>query len=163
MMNIKTMPFLDDYETVEDRLRSFWSDHPLGRIETELVDHTDDSYIVKASVWVTRDRKNPDPPDATGLAQEAMTPQHRVNSTWPLENCETAAIGRALANLGYAPKGKRPSREEMSKPSPAGPIVATRAAESPAGDTSSATPGEVVADSAPPEEGEKTPPGRGTG
>jgi hypothetical protein len=32
-----------------------------------------------------------------------------------LENCETSAIGRALANAGYAPKGKRPSREEMSK------------------------------------------------
>jgi hypothetical protein len=32
-----------------------------------------------------------------------------------LENCETSAIGRALANAGYAPKGKRPSREEMNK------------------------------------------------
>jgi hypothetical protein len=32
-----------------------------------------------------------------------------------LENCETSAIGRALANAGYAPKGKRPSREEMTK------------------------------------------------
>jgi len=32
-----------------------------------------------------------------------------------LENCETSAIGRALANAGYAPKGKRASREEMTK------------------------------------------------
>jgi hypothetical protein len=32
-----------------------------------------------------------------------------------LENCETSAIGRALANAGYAAKGKRPSREEMIK------------------------------------------------
>jgi hypothetical protein len=32
-----------------------------------------------------------------------------------LENCETSAIGRALANAGYASKGKRPSRQEMSK------------------------------------------------
>jgi len=32
-----------------------------------------------------------------------------------LENCETSAIGRALANAGYAAKGKRPSREEMGK------------------------------------------------
>jgi hypothetical protein len=32
-----------------------------------------------------------------------------------LENCETSAIGRALANAGYAAKGKRPSREEMTK------------------------------------------------
>jgi len=31
-----------------------------------------------------------------------------------LENAETSAIGRALANMDYA-KGKRPSREEMEK------------------------------------------------
>jgi len=35
--------------------------------------------------------------------------------TSALENCETSAIGRALANAGYATKGKRASREEMSK------------------------------------------------
>jgi hypothetical protein len=32
-----------------------------------------------------------------------------------LENAETSAIGRALANAGYAAKGKRASREEMAK------------------------------------------------
>jgi hypothetical protein len=32
-----------------------------------------------------------------------------------LENCETSAIGRALANAGFAAKGKRASREEMVK------------------------------------------------
>jgi hypothetical protein len=37
-----------------------------------------------------------------------------------LEVCETSAIGRALANLGYAPKGKRPSREEMASVSAKG-------------------------------------------
>jgi len=37
------------------------------------------------------------------------------NSTSALENCETSAIGRALANAGYATKGKRASREEMGK------------------------------------------------
>jgi hypothetical protein len=42
-----------------------------------------------------------------------------------LENGETSAIGRALANAGYAAKGKRPSREEMSK-------VVAKKAEKPA-------------------------------
>jgi hypothetical protein len=32
-----------------------------------------------------------------------------------LENCETSAIGRSLSAAGYAAKGKRPSREEMTK------------------------------------------------
>jgi len=60
----------------------------------------------------------PEAPDATGLAQEREG-SSTVNKTSALENCETSAIGRALANLGYAAKGKRPSREEMSKSSPA--------------------------------------------
>jgi hypothetical protein len=37
-----------------------------------------------------------------------------------VENCETSAIGRALANCAYATHGKRPSREEMGKVQRAG-------------------------------------------
>jgi hypothetical protein len=51
---------------------------------------------------------------ATGYAHE-VDGQGTVNRTSALENCETSAVGRALANAGYAPKGRRPSREEMAK------------------------------------------------
>jgi hypothetical protein len=51
---------------------------------------------------------------ATGLADE-HTEQKGVNARNALENAETSAIGRALANFNFAPKGKRPSREEMVK------------------------------------------------
>ena len=53
-------------------------------------------------------------PWATGLAEETVQGRG-VNATSALENCETSAIGRALANAGYATKGKRASREEMAK------------------------------------------------
>ena len=102
---------LEDYETVEERLVKFWKDHPDGRIDTTLVESTLQRFIVKASVYRTE-------VDAqawtTGYAEETVSTRG-VNSTSALENCETSAIGRALANAGYASKGKRPSREEMSK------------------------------------------------
>jgi hypothetical protein len=102
---------LEDYETVEERLVKFWKDHPDGRIDTLLVDATLQRFIIKASVYRTE-------VDAqawtTGYAEETVSTRG-VNSTSALENCETSAIGRALANAGYVTKGKRPSREEMSK------------------------------------------------
>jgi len=66
---------------------------------------------LEASIY----RTEADPrPWTTGLAEETVQGRG-VNATSALENCETSAIGRALANAGYATKGKRASREEMSK------------------------------------------------
>jgi len=102
---------LADYETVEVRLEKFIKDYADFRIATELEVVEKDRYIVKAYLFKTAS-------DviawATGYAEEKIT-DRGVNSTSALENCETSAIGRALANAGYAAKGKRPSREEMSK------------------------------------------------
>ena len=110
---------LADYETVEVRLEKFIKDYPDSRIATELEVCDRDRYIVKAYLYKAA-------ADTvawtTGYAEEKVT-DRGVNSTSALENCETSAIGRALANAGYAAKGKRPSREEMSK------VVATKVAK----------------------------------
>jgi hypothetical protein len=102
---------LADYEPVEVRLEKFIKDYPAFRIATELEVVEATRYIVKAYLFK-------DASDgvawATGYAEETVT-SRGVNQTSALENCETSAIGRALANAGYAPKGKRPSREEMTK------------------------------------------------
>ena len=108
---------LDDYETVEERLVKFWKDHPDGQIHTKVLEHTSARFIVEASIYRTEADARP---WTTGLAEETVQGRG-VNATSALENCETSAIGRALANAGYATKGKRASREEMSK-------VATKAA-----------------------------------
>jgi hypothetical protein len=109
---------LADYEPVEVRLEKFIKDYPAFRISTELEVVEATRYIVKAYLYK-------DAADslawATGYAEETVT-SRGVNQTSALENCETSAIGRALANAGYAPKGKRPSREEMGKVVAAKPV-----------------------------------------
>ena len=102
---------LEDYETVEERLIKYWKDHPDGQIHTKLLDSTASRFIVEASIYRTEADSRP---WTTGLAEETVQGRG-VNATSALENCETSAIGRALANAGYATKGKRASREEMSK------------------------------------------------
>ena len=102
---------LDDYETVEERLIKFWKEHPDGRIDTKLVEASATRFIVQAYIYRTEVDQDP---WAAGLAEETISGRG-VNATSALENCETSAIGRALASAGYATKGKRPSREEMAK------------------------------------------------
>jgi hypothetical protein len=102
---------LQDYETVEERLTKFWKDHEDGQIHTRLLDQSPGRFIVEASVYRTEADVRP---WTTGLAEETIQGRG-VNATSALENCETSAIGRALANAGYATKGKRASREEMVK------------------------------------------------
>jgi len=101
---------LDDYETVEERLIKFWKEHEQGRIITTLISSSSSQFIVRAELY----KDGSGPIWATGLAEETVQGRG-VNSTSALENCETSAIGRALANAGYATKGKRASREEMTK------------------------------------------------
>jgi hypothetical protein len=112
---------LEDYETVEERLIKFWKDHPDGRIDTKLVEASSTRFIVQAYIFRTEVDQHP---WASGLAEETISGRG-VNATSALENCETSAIGRALASAGYATKGKRPSREEMAKVAKAGEVKAT--------------------------------------
>jgi len=103
---------LSSYEQVKDRITRFYSDHPDGRILTELVTApaelgTHASF--KALVYLGDTLK------ATGYAYEAQG--QGVNRDAWVENCETSAIGRALANMDYC-GSLRPSREEMTKVNP---------------------------------------------
>lgn len=102
---------LSDYQPVEERLILFWKEHPDGQIHTKLLESQSARFIVEASIFRTEADLRP---WTTGLAEETVQGRG-VNATSALENCETSAIGRALANAGYATKGKRASREEMSK------------------------------------------------
>ena len=102
---------LDDYEPVAARHARWLADHPTGRTVTHLLSAPGaDVCVIRAELWVD------DQLMATGLAEE-IRGQGNVNRTSHVENCETSAVGRALANAGYAGSdvNKRPSREEMAK------------------------------------------------
>ena len=101
---------LSQYATVEERLALFWAANPDGRIRTELIRMDDHACLIGAEVFRHRDDQHP---VTTGFAYEEKT-DRGVNATSHVENCETSAIGRALANWIYQ-AGKRPSREEMQK------------------------------------------------
>ena len=106
---------LNNYETVEDRLKVFWKDYPEGRIETEVVHITDDGTCVtiKSAIYKEINDTNP---VATGIAQETKGQGGFANADAWMENCETSSIGRALANWKYQGNNKpRPSQEEMKK------------------------------------------------
>jgi hypothetical protein len=108
---------LADYETVEERLKRFYQDHPDGRIITEnetLPEYRAEKiWVVKSLVFFSGEDLERGCPKATGLAYEVDSSSGPQQSS-ALEVCETSSIGRALANAGYS-GNKRTSREEMEK------------------------------------------------
>ena len=108
---------LADYETVEERIKRFYADHPDGRIITENETipeyRAEKLWVVKSLVFFSGEDVERGCPKATGLAYEVDSASGPQQSS-ALEVCETSSIGRALANAGYS-GNKRASREEMEK------------------------------------------------
>jgi len=114
---------LDDYETVESRIKRFYELHDDGRIVTEWENNNrfeveadkpqPKTWVVKALVYLTAGDQANHLPKATGYAFE-VDGTGGANNTSALENAETSAIGRALANMNLS-GNKRASREEMQK------------------------------------------------
>jgi len=100
-----------DYAEVAERLPLFWKDCPLGRINTEIITDDGTRIVMKATLWADISHTVP---TTTGFAEEVRG-SSMVNKTSAIENCETSAIGRALANYQYQGSKKRASLEEMVK------------------------------------------------
>ena len=105
---------LDDYETVESRLKRFWRDHPDGAVLVDNIttegDRSRGEWVCTASIFFHHEDIRPRGTDTAFERDGGMGP----NQAAALENCATSAIGRALANCGYS-GNKRASREEMVK------------------------------------------------
>lgn len=83
------------YFTVGERVSAFREANPELTIETEIVRWEGDDVVVKASI-IDNGKLI-----ATGLAHEVRGSTN-INKTSHVENCETSAIGRALAAFGMA-------------------------------------------------------------
>jgi hypothetical protein len=101
----------DEYAPVAERIALFFERFPNGRILTRLMSHTDTEIVFKALVFRSADDARP---ASSGWAAERIG-DGEINSVACLENTETSAVGRALANLGLTASRLRPSREEMEK------------------------------------------------
>lgn len=99
---------LDDYVQVNERITMFYKEHPAGSIQTEIVLNNETQIIIKASVYRNGEDKIP----CTGHAMEKEGTSF-INKTSHVENCETSAVGRALAMMGYGISKVVRSKEEM--------------------------------------------------
>ena len=99
---------MSDYVQVNERIEKFYEKYPDGSIQTEIQSIVDGVVIIKAYAY--RDREDPRP--ATGHAYEKENSSF-INKTSYIENCETSAVGRALAMLGFEIKKSIASKEEV--------------------------------------------------
>ena len=110
---------LNDYETVEERLRRFWSSEFAEDARIVTVNHTTaqdravGTWVVEARLYLDQEDQARNLPKTTGWAFE-VDGVGMANKTSALENAETSAIGRCLANYTFS-GNKRVTREEMEK------------------------------------------------
>ena len=83
-----------DYQTVALRVSKLRDDHPDWTISTDILSNAD-TVLIKACILDENGRLI-----GSGHAEE-IRGSTNINKTSAVENCETSAIGRALAASGY--------------------------------------------------------------
>ena len=96
------------YVEVNERLKHFRSTYVGYSLISEVVDINDTSITIKATVF--DDKQNP---IASGIAQEVKGSSF-INKLSHVENCETSAWGRALANFGIGIEAAVASYNEVA-------------------------------------------------
>ena len=102
-----------EYATVAERVAAFRADHPDWSITTRIHEQTDERVTVLAEIANEAGFTL-----ATGHAEEYRGASS-INRTSAVENCETSAVGRALAFLGYAGDASLASADELRDKHPA--------------------------------------------
>lgn len=96
------------YVMVKDRVSAFRREFPSWKIMTDIVHIDDDAVVFKAAIMDDDGHII-----ATGHAREEEG-SNNINRTSHVENCETSAIGRALACLGIGIDDSFGSADEIA-------------------------------------------------
>lgn len=101
----------NDYAKVNARMLEFRTDNPRGKIDThpEYMEAGDKTYI-QFKATIIKDKADECSAEATGHARLVNDDKQKT-----FEKCETIAVGRALAFLGYGADGEIASSEEMEE------------------------------------------------
>ena len=115
-----------DYAEVNQRIKAFRMVYPTGTIKTEMVSNANGLCIFKAEIYaepyqstnttidgvVVVDTQKQGILLGTGTAYEKEDSSY-INKTSYIENCETSAVGRALAMAGFGIDTSVASAEEV--------------------------------------------------
>ena len=96
-----------EYVEVHERLKYFRANYKDYALISEVVDKMDNTVLIKASILDGKGVVK-----ATGLAEEEKGSTF-INKTSYVENCETSAWGRALANFGIGLDASVASADEV--------------------------------------------------
>jgi hypothetical protein len=132
---------LENYVEVKDRIPLFKKQFEDARITTQVIHQDADSITIMAFLWRDGIDQAANTPLATGIAKE----KDGGYIDKYVENCETSAIGRALANYDIlGDSSERPSREEMRSAQSMKQVKENRPAPSAPEPSASAQSGEVA-------------------
>jgi len=84
------------YLTVAKRINDFREKHPDYGVHTEILSIDESTVVCRATITDSNGRQV-----SSGIAEEHRRAS-KINQTSATENCETSAVGRALAFLGMA-------------------------------------------------------------
>ena len=97
------------YTPVAERMQAFRAAYPAAQVVTRLHAWENGRITFRAAIYRSADEQRP---AATGWASEKEG-DGEINTSACLENAETSAVGRALANFGFT--GVRPREGNASR------------------------------------------------
>lgn len=127
----------EDVTSAADRIDAFWQKHPDGSILTEVETTVVEAanvlpYLVFTVRAFVRKRSDDDRPSATAHATRGQNDEDELVRQFPQETAETAAISRAIRNIGVltgTTKASPPPTEVTTPTEPtASPVAVAREA-----------------------------------